>query len=163
MFKLKFILVTAVLLLGASGVAAAATGNLPEAVKSLMGSSIDSSVTGDQDTGRENSAAEDQYPGGGVSAIARDKSAMGTMTLPNGKVIENHGMAVSQAAHAQYHDDENTDPSQPGGNMAPPQPRNQQGEDNSGNQAQAHEIRGNGTSSSMPTVPESRGGKHGKP
>ena len=163
MLKLKLILVTAVLLLGASGIAAAATGNVPEAVKSLMGNSLYPGVSVDQYDCQEDCAADDQYSDGGVSAIARDKSAMGTKTLPNGKVIENHGMAVSQAAHAQYHDDGNTDPSQPGGNMVPPQPQNQQGEDNNGNEAQAHEFRGNGTSSSMPTVPESRGGKHGKP
>jgi hypothetical protein len=113
MFKLKIILATAVLMLGGSGVAFAASGHVPEAVKNIVGSSTGSSVTGNPNTGttpqtgQEKSAAEDQYSGGGVSTIAKDKSATGTMTLPNGKEIENHGLAVSQAAKAQHDDEEN--------------------------------------------------------
>ncbi len=37
--------------------------------------------------------------GEAVSAVARDKEAAGTKTLPNGKTVTNHGMAVSAAAH----------------------------------------------------------------
>lgn len=153
MFKLKIILATAVLLLGGSGAAFAATGHVPEAVKNIIGSSTGSSVTGNQNTGQEKSAAEDQYSGGGVSTIAKDKSATGTMTLPNGKEIENHGLAVSQAAKAQ-HDEE--------GNGDQPQTQAQQGEDNSGNQTQTHENRENGASSSQPTVPTPQGDQHGR-
>jgi hypothetical protein len=31
--------------------------------------------------------------------VARDKEAMGTKVLPNGKTVTNHGMAVREAAH----------------------------------------------------------------
>lgn len=34
-----------------------------------------------------------------VSAVARDKSAVGTKTLANGKTVTNHGQAVAAAAH----------------------------------------------------------------
>lgn len=34
-----------------------------------------------------------------VSAVAKDKSAVGTRTLKNGKTIENHGAAVSAVAN----------------------------------------------------------------
>ncbi|MHB8158892.1 MAG: hypothetical protein ACYDGS_00030 [Thermoleophilia bacterium] len=34
----------------------------------------------------------------GVSGIAKDTEATRTMTLPNGRVIENHGLAVSEIA-----------------------------------------------------------------
>lgn len=114
MFKLNFILATAVLLLGGSGAAFAATGHVPETVKTFIGSSTGSSVTGNQNTGtnpqtgQRKSAAEDQYSGGGVSTIAKDKSATGTMTLPNGKEIENHGLAVSEAAKAQHNEENGT-------------------------------------------------------
>ena len=50
----------------------------------------------------EHDAAMNQYGGDdGVSETARDKDAMGTKTLPNGNEVENHGMAVSGAAHEQ--------------------------------------------------------------
>lgn len=160
MYKLKFILATAVLLLGGSGAAFAATGHVPDTVKTLIGSSSGSSVSGNQNTGtttqagQETSAAQDQYSGGGVSTIAQDKSATGTMTLPNGKEIDNHGLAVSQAAKAQQSDAGNADQSQT---------QSQQGEDNSGNQTQTHASGESGVPSSLPTVPTPQGGQHGRP
>lgn len=47
---------------------------------------------------------EDETPvagthGAAVSQVARDKEAVGTKTLRNGKTVTNHGMAVSAAAH----------------------------------------------------------------
>ena len=106
MLKTKIFMATAAFLLGASGAAFAATGHVPEAVKTFMGSTTGSTVTGDQDSGPEMGAVDDQYSENEVCDIAKDKSAVGTKTLPNGKEIENHGMAVSQAARAQYHDEE---------------------------------------------------------
>jgi hypothetical protein len=44
-------------------------------------------------------AAPPRNHGEAVSAVARDKEAMGTKTLPNGKTVTNHGMAVREAAH----------------------------------------------------------------
>lgn len=38
--------------------------------------------------------------GAAVSAVARDKDAVGSKTLANGKTITNHGMAVSAVARA---------------------------------------------------------------
>ena len=38
--------------------------------------------------------------GAAVSKVAKDKDAVGSRTLANGKTITNHGMAVSAAAHA---------------------------------------------------------------
>ena len=38
--------------------------------------------------------------GAAVSQVARDKEAVATKTLPNGKTITNHGMAVSAMARA---------------------------------------------------------------
>lgn len=129
MFRLKLIMAATVLLLVAgSGVAFAASGNLPEPVQSLIGNSAALSVYGDQDTDsphqddRDVDDADDQDvddaddqdvddadgqgSGGGVSSIARDKNAMGIKMLPDGKMIENHGQAVSQAAKAQHDDEE---------------------------------------------------------
>jgi len=38
--------------------------------------------------------------GAAVSKVAKDKDAVGSKTLANGKTITNHGMAVSAVAHA---------------------------------------------------------------
>jgi len=163
MSKLKLILATAVLLLCGSGAAFAASGHVPEAVNNIIGSSTSSSVTGNHNTGtttqtgRETDAAEDQYSEGGVSTIAKDKSDTGTMTLPNGKEIENHGLAVSQAAKAQHDDEENEDQLE---NEDQPQAQSHQSEDNNDNQNQMHDNAENGTSSSQPVVSTPRGGQH---
>ena len=49
-------------------------------------------------TPSETTAAVGKH-GASVSEVARDKEALGEKTLPSGKTIENHGMAVSAAAH----------------------------------------------------------------
>lgn len=141
MFRLKLTMaVTVLLLVAGSGVAFAASGNLPEPVQSLIGNSAALSVYGDQDTDsphqddQDVDDADDQGSGGGVSSIARDKNAMGIKMLPNGKMIENHGQAVSQAAKAQ-HDDE--------GNGNQPQTESEQDEDEGGNQNQNHQNKDN--------------------
>ncbi len=120
----KLTITAATLVLGVSGVAVAATGHLPAAVSggvaTLTGSSQGSAGgrTGTVPAGK--GAARDQYApgksisgemgnhgaamnqyGNPVSMTARDKNDMGTMTLPNGGTVENHGMAVSSAAHQQ--------------------------------------------------------------
>jgi|SRR5665811_1223185 len=110
MFKVKPIMtVTVLFLVAGSGVAFAGAGNLPEPVKALIGSSAASSVYGDQDDqgDQDEDDADDRGSGGGVSSIAKDKSATGTKILPNGKVIENHGQAVSRAAKAQHNNEGN--------------------------------------------------------
>ncbi|MBE0428756.1 MAG: hypothetical protein IBX61_02665 [Thermoleophilia bacterium] len=64
----------------------------PDAVNSQV------DETGNDGTGDDNGeeiAAQSENP---VSEIAMDKNAKGTMTLPNGKEIENHGLAVKEAA-----------------------------------------------------------------
>jgi hypothetical protein len=43
--------------------------------------------------------AESATHGALVSQVARDRDAVASRTLPNGKTITNHGMAVSAAAH----------------------------------------------------------------
>ena len=147
MFKVKLIIsVTVLLLVAGSGVAFAAAGNLPEPVKALVGSSAASSVYGDQGDQDEDDA-DDQGSGGGVSSIAKDKSATGTRTLPNGKVIENHGQAVSQAAKAQHNDDENgNEPQTDEGNGDQSQTETEQDKDDGGNQIQKHQNKENETS-----------------
>ena len=98
---------------------------------------------------------------GDVSTIAKDESDTGTMTLPNGKEIENHGLAVSEAAKAQHNDEAK--------NGDQPQTQTQQGEDNSDNQTQTHENDNqtqthengnNETSSSQPMIPMPPQGSH---
>ena len=126
--RLKLALMASGMVLGASGVAFAATGHVPEAVSgglaaltgssSGTGSQTATTATGNQygpgapgddgngDVESGHNAAMNQYgDDGGVSEVARNKDAMGTKTLPNGNEIENHGMAVSGAAHEQDGDD----------------------------------------------------------
>lgn len=147
MFKMKLIAVSVVLLLGGSGAAFAATGHVPETVKSLVGVS---QASAPQDSQNEISAAGDQYSGGGVSTVAKDKSVTGTMTLPNGKEIENHGLAVSQAAKAQQDDN---------GNGDQPQAQTTTGGENKEQlSTQLHQDGENGTASS-----QSQGSQHGRP
>ena len=154
MFKLKLIVAAAVLLLGGSGAAFASTGHVPEAVKALVGASQGYGQSTSQ--GVHSSAVDDQYSGGGVSDIAKDKSVTGTMTLPNGKVIENHGLAVSQAAKAQHGDEGNGDPSQTQG---------QRGEDHSNQPpTQAHQGGENGPNLPQPPVSTpQQGSQNGRP
>jgi len=132
MLKIKLALLGAFLLLGTSGVAFAATGGLPDipgaiaVVTHSQDSAADEQYApADDPSGDVNdeagNAAGDQYGGDGdhgsdVSDVARDRDATGTMTLPNGREVENHGMAVRDAAHEQGM---NTDNENDGGVMAP--------------------------------------------
>jgi hypothetical protein len=70
----------------------------PSGTESPTPSPTPSETTAPEEIGDE-STAEGNH-GAAVSEVARDKEAVGTKTLPNGKTIENHGMAVSAAAHA---------------------------------------------------------------
>ncbi len=139
--KLKLAMMVSGMVLGVSGAAFAATGQLPDVVKSgvaaITGSSSGVGSQGTLTTGTstggqyggaagnqyapgtpgdngngnaeaEHDAAANQY-GDDVSEVARDKGDMGTKTLPNGNEVENHGMAVSGAAH-QGDDDPATPP-----------------------------------------------------
>ena len=143
--KLKLAMMVSGMVLGVSGAAFAATGQLPDVVKggvaAITGSSSGAGILGTPTTGTaatdqygdssgNGGAAGDQYGPGepgdkgsgnveadhdaaanqygednGVSEVARDKEATGTMTLPNGHEVENHGMAVSGAAR-QHDSDE---------------------------------------------------------
>ncbi len=105
LLKTKIVVMVVGLLMGSTGVALAATGQLPEAVNGVAAmvgiQGPDSGPTGDG-----NNAASDQYGNQGeeVSQVAEDEDATDTMTLPNGKEIENHGLAVEEEAR---HDDVN--------------------------------------------------------
>lgn len=52
------------------------------------------------DTAGDAGAHPDNH-GAAVSTIARDKEAVGTKTLANGKTVTNHGQAVSAVARSQ--------------------------------------------------------------
>lgn len=56
------------------------------------------SETAAPEEAEDETGAADNH-GATVSQVARDKEAVGTKTLRNGKTITNHGMAVSAAAH----------------------------------------------------------------
>ena len=105
LLKTKIVVMVVGLLLGSTGVALAATGQLPEAVNDVAAMvGIQGPETGT--AGDANNAASDQYgqQGEEVSHVAEDEDATDTMTLPNGKDIENHGLAVEEEAR---HDDVN--------------------------------------------------------
>ena len=53
--------------------------------------------------------------GAAVSTVAKDKQAVGTKTLGNGKTVTNHGMAVSAAAHEKADKAVKKSKDQPGG------------------------------------------------
>ncbi|RJQ46700.1 MAG: hypothetical protein C4534_02255 [Gaiellales bacterium] len=85
--SIKSIILTLVLaLVGGTGALAATSGQIPLVPGEFLGSG---------------SVNSDGYPehGQDVSAVASDKDAVGTKTNPSGKVIENHGQAVREAAH----------------------------------------------------------------
>ncbi len=110
-------------LVAASGVALASEGHLPLLPGGDDGVSVAEDAYGDDAGGAEGDSGDDggvddgsvddgdSDHGSSVSEVARDKDAVGTRTLPNGKVIENHGMAVSEAAHQQGGDDGSSDDS----------------------------------------------------
>ena len=93
LFKTKTVLAAMAILLFAGGGALAATGGYIPVISESFGS--------------DDSVNEDAYKNHGdyVSTVARDKDAVGTKTNPNGKVIENHGQAVREAAHQKEHKD----------------------------------------------------------
>jgi hypothetical protein len=137
MFKLRLITIAALFLLGFSGVAFAATGQLPavaSGVAALAGFSgsgdgaagsqylpADAENEGNVEADDQGSASEDQYGNHeerGVSEVARDKDATETMELPNGHEVENHGLAVRKAAHEIH--DEKMENHREDGEMTPP-------------------------------------------
>lgn len=95
LLKTKTIVIVAAFLLVSSGTALATTGQLPEAVGDAMKNLA--VMTGIKDS--EPQAEErDHGVANDATDVAKDENATGTMTLPNGKNIENHGLAVSEAA-----------------------------------------------------------------
>lgn len=96
LLKTKILIMAAVILLGTSSVALAATGQLPEAVSDAVNEFA--SLTGIRDSEPEEDGNGESGVAGDVTDIAKDEDATGTMTLPNGKEIENHGLAVSEIA-----------------------------------------------------------------
>lgn len=117
MFKLKLIVIALGLLL-TTGSVALASGRTPELVDKVIDKAgsmvgIDSREDAeDADTGwydgdvnkgdvDEPGDVPDKNDANPVSEIARDESATGTMTLPNGREIENHGLDVSDLATQQ--------------------------------------------------------------
>ncbi len=108
-FKLKALVVAGALVLAAGGTAYA-TGNLPVGkLPSVIGNGVAAlnGIGTSTTIGHGHGAAADQYGKSaagnqyGVSQVARGKNDTGTMTLPNGKVIRNHGLAVRNAARQQ--------------------------------------------------------------
>ena len=61
------------------------------------------SAASDQE-GADETGAQGSH-GAAVSKVAKDKDAVGSKTLANGKTITNHGMAVSAVAHAKARGD----------------------------------------------------------
>lgn len=125
-FKLKLVLMAAVFLLGVSGAAFAASGHLPRVLKS--GPAATTTATDDQYGHRDGNAADDQYGedddaddsgdcaacgqyghGDEVSDVARDRDATETMELPNGREVENHGLAVRDVANQHESDTDTQD------------------------------------------------------
>jgi hypothetical protein len=124
--QVKSIVLTVLLaLLTGSGALAATSGHLP-----LVSNEVISEAFG------EEAATDDSGSNHGedVSEVARDKDAIGTKTNPDGKVIENHGQAVQEAAHENRSSEDVSDTaaavevpgngdapdnSNPGGNGAP--------------------------------------------
>lgn len=103
----KSIILTVVLaLMLGSGALAATSGEIPF---------ISEGFFSDESVGDD--AYHDNH-GSDVSAVARDKDAIGTWTNPAGKVIENHGQAVREAAHDKEHGNQGNPPehSSAGGN-----------------------------------------------
>ncbi|MHB0866537.1 MAG: hypothetical protein ACYC6B_04895 [Thermoleophilia bacterium] len=174
-FKLKLVLMASVFLLGVTGAAFGASGHLPDVLKNgsagvgtAIGSQYgnhDGDATDDQyGEGDEmdepgDNAAEGQYGHGDmVSDVARDRDATGTMELPNGHMIENHGQAVRDVAR--QHDSETETQDAPV--MAPGQntaPRGDQDNENSGSYGMG--SAGSGTATGMTTTATGSTGMRG--
>ncbi|HEX5642762.1 MAG TPA: hypothetical protein VFZ86_10575 [Thermoleophilia bacterium] len=67
------------------------------ATESAMPSPAPSAASAEEDV--DETGAQGSH-GTAVSTVARDKDAVGSKTLANGKTITNHGMAVSAVARA---------------------------------------------------------------
>ena len=115
--------IVAVIVCGMLAVATAASASLREEARSLIvavaavaddstSPSVELSPSATESTppspeSAEKSAGEEaddqaeaqETHGAAVSAVAKDKQAVGTKTLGNGKTVTNHGMAVSATAH----------------------------------------------------------------
>ncbi|MHB1390142.1 MAG: hypothetical protein ACYCXF_02760 [Thermoleophilia bacterium] len=133
-FKFKLVLMASVFLLGGTGAAFAASGHVPDVLQhgsAGTGTAIGSQYGNTADNGNGaadamnnpgDNAVEGQYGHGNmVSGVAHDRSATGTMELPNGNMIENHGQAVRDAAHRHESDThtQNAPVMTPGQNTAP--------------------------------------------
>lgn len=109
MLKLKLFVALVICILGATGVALASEGQLPFLPSGADQVSVGDDAYDDDSSGDEgdngDNGSQDNH-GSDVSAVARDKDAVGTKTLPNGKVIENHGQAVREAAHDKGNNDD---------------------------------------------------------
>jgi hypothetical protein len=69
----------------------------PGAAESATPTPAPSAVSAEEDA--DETGAQGSH-GAAVSKVARDKDAVGSRTLANGKTITNHGMAVSAVARA---------------------------------------------------------------
>ncbi|MHB0914777.1 MAG: hypothetical protein ACYC5A_01190 [Thermoleophilia bacterium] len=85
--QIKTILFISVIALFVGGNAIAATsGQIPL---------VDNGLFSNENVGNQSFLSHGET----VSEVARNKEAIGSKTNPNGKVIENHGQAVREAAH----------------------------------------------------------------
>lgn len=69
----------------------------PSATESAPPTPAPSAASAEEDA--DQTGAQGSH-GAAVSEVARDKDAVGTKTLANGKTVTNHGMAVSAVARA---------------------------------------------------------------
>ena len=69
----------------------------PSATESATPTPAPSAASAEEDA--DETGAKGSH-GAAVSKVAKDKDAVGSKTLANGKTITNHGMAVSAVAHA---------------------------------------------------------------
>lgn len=175
-FKLKLVLMASVFLLGVTGAAFGASGHLPDVLKNGsagVGTAIGSQYgnhdgdavdeqygNGDEMNQPGDNAAEGQYGHGDmVSDVARDRDATGTMELPNGHMIENHGQAVRDVARQHESETQTQDAPvmTPGQNTAP---RGDQDNEDTGGYGMGSAGSGNttGTTTGMTTTGTGSGG-----
>ena len=121
--------IIAIVVCGAFALATVASANLRDEVRSVAAAATDVIVpTGDEaspspapsptepapepsataspastpepDAEADGAGAHPDNHGAAVSAVAKDKGAVGTKTTPSGKTVTNHGQAVSAVAHS---------------------------------------------------------------
>ena len=99
----RILMVAAIALVGLA-LAGAASASIRHDVRFLVAkvSGASSAPAKPEQSDAFKKAKDDDRVGHGasVSAAARDKDAVATKSLPNGKKVTNHGQAVSAAAHA---------------------------------------------------------------